>query len=417
MKKRLFAILIVLIMVFAVAGCGGSEAPANTANDSPATSDSGTASAEPTGEPIKWGGWTYLTGVHATLGKCIENSMLLGVKHINERGGINGRPVEITIYDNASQTDQAGQVVTRLVEQDKVKAVIGSCTTPELLTYMPLLEDRGIPNTTCGTSASATNLGNKYTFRVTGPATMTDKVTFEKMQEMGITSLAMLAVQNEWGVQGIEQYAQWCEDAGISFTNESFTLGDTDFTGQVAKLTNTDPDCFLVYANNGRDVSNIVKQLRRTGWTDYVWATEACATAEYRDVAGEDGNGTVYVTTSVVPDDPEDAVNEQEKQFLIDYYEEYGEYPPADTGYRAYDATQLMAIAFETAEDIDDPESLSEAFFNIKGYEGIQGTFDYTDRTGEGLYSANPYVIDGGKNIPWSKWIETHDITKPYNEG
>lgn len=413
MKKRLVAILIVLIMVLAVTGCGGSNGDTAT-SAAPATSDGGSAST-PTGEPIQWGGWSYLTGGSASLGVFLKNGMELGVKHINERGGINGRPVKITILDNQSQSDVTGQIVTRLVEQDNIVALIGGCSTPALLTYKSFLEEKGIPNTYCGTSAGFFEEGDKFTFRCTGPASQTDKTTFEAMQEMGVKKLAMLAVNSEYGTQGIEQYSQWCSDAGIEFVSEYFTTGDTNFSGQLAKLVGEQPDAFLAYANTGLDITNIVRQVRQNGWTNYVWGTESCSSVEYRDVGGADVDGTIYVTTCVIPDELDLAITEQEKQFLIDYKEEYGDYPQSDVSYRAYDATQLMALAFETAEDIDDPESLSEAFFSIKGYEGIQGTFDYTNRDGEGLHAANIYVIDGGVNIPWETYKSEHDITQPYS--
>ena len=412
MKKRLVAILLVLIMALAVTGCGGSNEPATSG--SPSASSSGSTA---TGEPIQWGGWTYLTGASASLGVFVQNGMELGIQHINERGGINGRPVELTILDNGSSADQTGQIVTRLVEQNNAKAIIGAGNTPALLTYKSYLEENGIPNTYFGTSAGFWEEGDKFTFRTTGSAAQTDRSTFEAMQEMGAQKIAMLAVNSEYGTLGVEQYSQWCSDAGIDFVSEFYTVGDTDFTGQIAKLVAEQPDAFLAYASTGLEITNMVRQLRRTGWTTYVFGTESCSSVEYRDVGGDDVNGTVYFTTCVIPDELDLAITEQEKQFLIDYKEKYGDYPQSDVAYRAYDSVMLMALAFENAEDINDPDSLSEAFFNISGYEGIQGTFDYTSRDGEGLHAANGYVVHEGKNIPLETYKGEHDITKPYGEG
>ena len=401
MKKKGFAILLVLVMVFAVVGCGGGSEPA--------TSD-------PSSEPIRLGNWTYLSGSNAQLGKFIENGFRLAVKHINERGGIQGRPVEPIVYDQEGLPEKTLQVVKRMIEQDKVTAIVGACTTPALLSIMETVEKEGILNTYCGTSATATNLGNKFTFRVMGGAYQMDTTTFSTMQEMGMTKLGMLAINNEYGTQGVAEFEEWCADAGIEFMHDYYAQADADLTVQLSKFYSAGCDTYLMYCNNGTDMCNAFKTLRRLGWTDYIWGTESCSSTEFRDITGADANGGIYATTTVIPDSIEEAVNEQEKQFLTDYVEEYGDLPASDVSYRAYDAAMLLALALENS-DLNDPESMSEAFFSIKGYEGIQGTFDFTDRSGDGLQVTGVFVINEGKNIPLSRWTETHDITKPFGEG
>ena len=79
--------------------------------------------------------------------------------------------------------------------------------------------------------------------------------------------------------------------------------------------------------------------------------------------------------------------------------EKYGEMPVSDVVYRGYDSACLIAEAMKSCEDIHDPEAMRAAFLNITAFEGVQGTYDFSDGSGDGLDSARTYIVDGGKNI------------------
>jgi branched-chain amino acid transport system substrate-binding protein len=64
----------------------------------------------------------------------------------------------------------------------------------------------------------------------------------------------------------------------------------------------------------------------------------------------------------------------------------------------------LIARALNNAEDITKPETIREAFLNIKDYELIGGIYDFTDGSGDGLRTARAYSIQDGKNILYDKW-------------
>ena len=63
----------------------------------------------------------------------------------------------------------------------------------------------------------------------------------------------------------------------------------------------------------------------------------------------------------------------------------------------------LLFTAFENAADMNDKDSVRDAFYNIKGYEGIAGTFDYSAKDGDGLSGCNAYMIIGGEYYAFDK--------------
>lgn len=83
--KKLFAILLVVAMLLALAGCAGGETssdnPSNNSNASVSSSDA---------DPIRIGIWTSLTGASAIEGELIENGARLAAAQWNAKGGING---------------------------------------------------------------------------------------------------------------------------------------------------------------------------------------------------------------------------------------------------------------------------------------------------------------------------------------
>ena len=78
--------------------------------------------------------------------------------------------------------------------------------------------------------------------------------------------------------------------------------------------------------------------------------------------------------------------------------EKCGEMPVSDVVYRGYDAAKLIAEALRNASDINDPDSIREAFLGITAFEGIAGTYNFSDGSGDGLSTARVYIVKDGKN-------------------
>src|SRR5215468_4022102 len=71
------------------------------------------------------GEFASLTGSEATFGQSTHQGIALAVKELNDAGGIDGKKVELRVADTASKVEEAGTAVTRLINSDKVIAVLG----------------------------------------------------------------------------------------------------------------------------------------------------------------------------------------------------------------------------------------------------------------------------------------------------
>src|SRR5262245_37868942 len=89
-----------------------------------------TGAAGPGSEPavndtILVGEYGSLTGSEATFGQSTHNGVMLAVEEINAAGGVNGKKLEVKVYDDQGKSQEAGTAVTRLITSDKVVAVLG----------------------------------------------------------------------------------------------------------------------------------------------------------------------------------------------------------------------------------------------------------------------------------------------------
>src|SRR3954468_18724607 len=102
-----------------------------------------TAAAQP--EPIRIGAFLSVSGPAAVLGDPAQKTLELYVEKVNAAGGVLGRKVQLYVYDSAGDAEKARAYVKRLIEQDKVDALVGGSTTRDTVAAVPLAEAAGIP--------------------------------------------------------------------------------------------------------------------------------------------------------------------------------------------------------------------------------------------------------------------------------
>ena len=96
-------------------------------------------------QPIKIGSFLSVTGGASFLGDPEAKTLRLYVDKVNKEGGVNGRKLELVVYDSAGDARQAVTFARRLIEEDKVDIIIGGSTTGETMAVVPLAEEAQIP--------------------------------------------------------------------------------------------------------------------------------------------------------------------------------------------------------------------------------------------------------------------------------
>lgn len=396
MFKKSIAIILTVLMAISMTACAKSEKGESGSN-------SETSSKSISTDEIKIGLYGTITGPNALAGEMMEKGGQLAIKQINEAGGINGRPVKLVVYDDKSSPEGAVKVVTRLVDVDKVIAIVGSNSSPNILASTQITEEAGIIQVGGGTSPKYTNAGYEYIFRGTTNADLPNKAFVDTMKQMEVKKVALFYVASEYGKSGIQSVKELLGNDIEIICEETYQSTDTDYTGQIAKIINSKPDGVIVYGMTN-ELALSLKQFRRNGYEGYIYGPEGLGVPDIINVAGDAANGVIFGSGAVIPAFLENATNEVEKEMLKAFVAEYGALPVSDVAYRGYDSAMLICEALKNSKDITDPKSIREAFLNITDFAGIAGSYDFSDGSGDGLKEARTYIIDDGKNVLYKDW-------------
>lgn len=397
--KKILSLLLAFCLVLGLAAC-----TQNNANSKDSSTPSSQSDAPQTnGDAIKIGLYSTITGTNALAGEMMEKGARLAVKEINAAGGVNGSPLELVVYDDKSTPEGAVKAVTRMVDVDGVVAMVGSNSSPNIIAAAQITEDAGVIQVGGGTSPSYTNAGYQYIFRGTANANLPNKAFVDAMVTMGVTKVGILSVASEYGTSGVDSVKALLPDSMEVVCEEQYQSTDTDYTGQIAKIIDSGADGVVLYGMTN-ELALSIKQLRRNGYDGYIYGPEGLGVPDIINVAGEAADNTIFGSGAVIPATIDDAANDVEKAMLTAFVEEYGEMPVSDVVYRGYDSVKLIAEALKNAEDIGDPDSIRAAFLKITNFEGIAGTYDFSDGSGDGLNTARTYIIQDGKNVLFEKW-------------
>lgn len=410
--KKLLVIALVLCMVVGLAACAataGSDDQSNNQNAQQSTNDStdnnGSTTVVDTGDTYIIGCPQPLTGTNAQPGECALNAVKLAAKQFNENGGINGKKVEVLSYDDQGLPEEAVKLATRMVQADGVQAIIGSCISSCVLSSGKIYNDAKIPTFGTGTSPTWMAEGWEYVFRACQNNDFALPLVVNKLKELGITKAAIFAGQDDAAVAGVNTFTDLCKEAGIEITtSESYAEGNTDFSGQVAKIINSNPQVVFI-STFGPTQPLIAKQLRQFGYNGLCF-TKDLYQVDALNVAGAASNGIAFAYPYLTYSSVDECDDPFIKDFLTAYEAEYGTLPVSDCAYRAYDSMLVLKAACEAAGSTDG-EAVAKAVAGLSGVQTLAGQQDFTQGDGEGLHEFNIFVIDNEKYMTWDNWEGT----------
>jgi branched-chain amino acid transport system substrate-binding protein len=395
MIKSLFhplaVITIVLLGLMPLAGCGPTPTAAPTPTEAPAPTSPPTEAAPAVEEPIKIGFFSPTTGFAAADGTSALNAAQLAVKFINDAGGVNGQPLELVYYDDAAKPDQAASIVRKLIEQDQVVAGISGSYSGATRAAAPVFQEAGIPMISAyAIHPEVTATGDKI-FRVGTLAAVQGRVGGELVGVvLGAKRVAILTIDNDFGVSLTEGFKSRAEELGIEIVmEEKYPLGETEFRPIIGKIKEVAPD--VVYATAYyNEAANLVSQAKDEGLDVQIVGQEGYDSPKFIELAGEASEGVIITT-----DLNRDSERPMTKLFLEEYKAEYGE--DADmVGASAFDAVQVLAYALKTAGSTD-PGAITTAIAGLEDFEDCaSGPFWYYTEDREVVRPVSSQIVRDG---------------------
>jgi branched-chain amino acid transport system substrate-binding protein len=348
------------------------------------------AGAAQAADPIKIGVVNMLTGPFAEGGSFQVNGLQLALEDINKAGGILGRPVELRTEDNQSTNPGTVLAFSKLFTDPAIKAIVGPIASTHIQAASPAIAKAGIPTMIGGTDPSLTRVNNKWVFRARPNDLYSSKVIAEfGVKDLKLKKWAIIHATDAFGQGGAKALTEALQGLGVTpVLDQGYTSNAQDFTPIVLAVKKSGAEVLGTYMTVPADQAIFAKQLKQLGVNIQWVGSPTTVTVTARNLAGD----ALYGTYAVVDFNAE--ANDAAREFTKRYKERYGIFPDNFASW-AYDSLHILALAMNNAKSTE-PEAIRKAILAIKGYKGLEGTYEFDSR-GDGLHGYNVVKNDGGK--------------------
>jgi branched-chain amino acid transport system substrate-binding protein len=370
--------------------------------------------------PYSIGAVFSVTGGASFLGEPERNTAKMVEEWVNGAGGIQGHPLKVIIEDSKSDEGQAVLAVRKLLDKDKVLAIVGPSTTGESMAVVPIMEKAGTPLISCAAALSIVTpkeeldrilagktfempkKQNHWVFKTAQTDTSAVEAIYDHMKRKNITKVAIITVTAGFGDFGRQELKRVAPAYGISIVaDERYGPKDSDMTAQLTKIKGTDAQALINWSIGPPQVL-VTKNWNQLGMKIPLYQSHGFGSKRNIELAGGAAEGVlcplghIIVAEKVKSGHPQKAVimkykTEYEKRFKTDV-SSFGGYA-CDSLYLLADA--LKAVGPDKGKIRDYLEA------RVKNWAGVSGVFNLSPQDHTGL-SKDAFVMITVKNNDWT---------------
>lgn len=341
-------------------------------------------------EPYVVGGIFSISGPASYLGEPERNSMEMVAEAVNAKGGINGHPLKLVIYDDEGDPTKARLHAEKLLQKDKALAIVGPSLTHTSMTVLEITQKAKLPLISCaaGSAITAPAKDRVWVFKTAQTDQMAVDRIYQYLQKHDLKQVAILTVSTGFGVAGKEQLLALASKYGIQVVaQEVFGEKDTDMTPQLTKLRGTPAQAVICWGT-GPAPALVAKNMKQLGLTIPLVQSHGAASKKFIELAGDAADGIIMPAGKLViwqqlPDtDPQKAVC---KEYAEKYQAKF-KAPESSFGGYAYDALRMLNEALAKAGS--DQGKIRGELEGLKNFVGISGIFNMSPDDHNGLSPA-----------------------------
>jgi branched-chain amino acid transport system substrate-binding protein len=314
------------------------------------------------------GEYVALSGATSTFGISTRNGIDLAVDAVNRAGGVLGKRVRIIVEDDQGRPQEAQRVVAKLINEDKVVAILGGVASSISLAAAPIAQQRQVPMISpSSTNPRVTRVGD-YIFRVC----FIDPFQGFAMAQFATTTLqsknaAILRnIKSDYSIELADAFSETFKRMGGSVSlDETYSTGDNDFSAQLTRIKSTNPDVVFV-PGSYTEAALIATQAKRSGITAPLLGGDGWDSPRLIVAGGDSLNGSYYSNHYAV-DDPG-----PENQNLVAKYRERYQQDPDALSALAFDSANLLFDAIRRANSTD-PSRIRDALAQTTDFMGVVG--------------------------------------------
>jgi len=370
--------------------------------------------------PYTIGAILSVTGGASFLGEPERNTAKMVEEWVNAAGGIQGRPLKVIVEDTKSDEGQAVLAVRKLLEKDKVAAIVGPSTTGESMAVVPIMEKAQTPLISCAAALSIVTpkeeldrllsaktlempkKQNKWIFKSPQTDASAVEAIYDHMKKKGISKIAIITVTAGFGDTGRQELKRVALYYGISIVaDERYGPKDSDMTAQLTKIKGTDAQA-VVNWSIGPPCVIVTKNWKQLDMKIPLYQSHGFGSKRYLELAGGAAEGVicplgrVVVAEKIKADHPQKAV-------VMKYKTEYEKRFKAEVstfGGHAYDAIYMMVDALKAAGP-NKSKIRDYLETKIKNWPGTGGVFNISPEDHTGL-KKDAFEMIVVKNGDWA---------------
>ena len=249
-------------------------------------------------DSVKIGFNVPLTGFAAADGKSALNGAKLAVKQANQSGGINGKMIELVVYDDQASPKQAVPISNKLIEKDKVVAAISGSYSGATRAAAGVFQSAEIPYISAyAVHPEITKAGN-YVFRTSFMGEVQGRAGAKLIgATLQRKRVVLITLKNDFGKSLAAGFKEAAGQFNLQIVNEyEYSIKDRQFGPIVAKVKADAPEA--IYATGYFFTAGpLVSQLRAAGITVPVIGQEGYDSEQFIKIAGKASEGTIITTS------------------------------------------------------------------------------------------------------------------------
>lgn len=347
------------------------------------------------GDSIKIGAVLSVTGGASFLGDPEKRTLELYIDRLNAKGGVLGRKLELTVYDDGGAADKAASFAKRLISSDEVDIIIGGSTTATTMAVVPLVEKAETPFISMAGAVVIIDPVKKWVFKTPHTDRLAAEKVFADMKRRGITKIGLISENAGFGKSGHDQTVLVAPQFGIEIVaDETYAPKDADTTAQLTKIRNTPGVGAVFNFGFGQGPAVVTRNFAQLGLTLPFYQSHGVASKEFIKLVGDAGEGirlpasSLAIVEHLKDGDPQKPVVQA---FVKAYEEAFKAEASTFAGY-AYDAL-FLAVDAMTRAGSTDKAKVRDALEQTRAFAGTTGVFTMSATDHMGLSDSSFHMV------------------------
>jgi branched-chain amino acid transport system substrate-binding protein len=355
-------------------------------------------------QPIRVGAILSVTGPASFLGDPQKRTLEMMAEQINAGGGIDGRKIQLVIYDDGGDANAARTFASRLIDQDKVVAMVGGSTTGTTMAMLPAFEEAEIPFMSMAGALQVVQPVKKWVFKTPQTDIMACEKIFSDLNARKLSSVALVSGTDGFGRSMRDQCVAVAPKYGIKIAHEeSFGPRDSDMTPQLTNVRGKTGIQAIIVPGIGQTPAILARNYKQLNLTLPLYLSHGVASKEFIELAAGGAEGArlpapaLLLGEKLSPDDPQRVpVTAYTKA-----YEHKSGQPVSAFGGFMHDGFQMVVESIKRQKS-SEPAKIRDGIEATKNFVGVNGVYSMsaTDHMGLDLSGFRIVEIKDGNWSP-----------------